>query len=382
MHPDNFGVHFFCMICKEIIKYIEEWAPKEIAWQKDNVGLQIGKAERKLKNILLCLELTNEVIDDAIKKSCNFIISHHPLLFNPLKKIDLQNDKNSKLIERLIKKDITLYSVHTNFDFTKDGVSFELAKVLKLKNIDFLTRTKSMQYKLVVFVPSTFTEKVSDAIFEAGGGVIGEYNRCSFRTNGTGTFRGSASANPTVGEKERYEKLQEVRLEVIVDTWKLNRVLSALFKVHPYEEAAYDIYPLENPGNYGGGAIGELENFYSKVDFLKFISEQLKVKNFRYVESAKNKIKKVAVCGGAGSDLIQAAINAHADAYITSDIKYHSFHDAAGKILLIDGGHYETEIHSLNELKRKLLNYAGIKNSKIKVFKYNRSTNPVIFYNN
>ena len=131
MHPDYFGVHFFCMICNEIIKYIEGWAPKEIAWQKDNVGLQIGTIERKIK-------ITNEVIDDAIKKSCNLIVSHHPLLFNPLKKIDLQNDKNSKLIERLIKKDITLYSAHTNLDFTRDGVSFELAKVLKLKNIDFL----------------------------------------------------------------------------------------------------------------------------------------------------------------------------------------------------------------------------------------------------
>ncbi len=382
MHPEIIGVHFFCMICKEIIKYIEEWAPKEIAWQKDNVGLQIGTADRKLKNILLCLELTNEVIDDAIKKSCNFIISHHPLLFSSLKKIDLQNDKNSKLIERLIKKDITLYSAHTNLDFTRGGVSFELAKVLKLKNIDFLTHAKSNQYKLVVFVPSTFTEKVSDAIFEAGGGVIGEYKRCSFRTNGTGTFRGSERANPTVGKKGQDEKVEEVRLEVVIDSWKVKKVLSALFKVHPYKEAAYDIYPLENSGNYGSGAIGELENSYSKVEFLKFISGQLKVKNFRYVESPKNKIKKVAVCGGAGSALIQEAINANADAFITADIKYHSFHDAIGKILLVDAGHYETEIHSLNELKRRLSNYAGINNSNIKIFKYNGSTNPIIFYNN
>jgi len=382
MHPDYFGVHFFCMICKEIIKYIEEWAPKETAWQKDNVGIQIGAADRKLRNILLCLELTGEVIDDAIKKSCNFIISHHPLLFNPLKRIDLQNDKNSKLIERLIKKNITLYSAHTNLDFTRDGVSFELAKVLKLKNIDFLKRAGSSQYKLVVFVPESFAKKVSEAIFGAGGGIIGEYKRCSFRTNGIGTFRGSDTANPVFGKKGRDEEVKEVRLEVLINSPALNKVLQALFKVHPYEEVAYDIYPLENPGNSGAGAIGELENSFSKAEFLKFISGQLKIRNFRYVESTNNKIKKVAVCGGAGSDLIQDAINAAADAFITADIKYHSFHDAAGKIFLIDAGHYETEIHSLNELKRRLTSYAKINKSKVKIFKYNGSTNPIIFYNN
>lgn len=382
MHPDYFGVHFFCMICKEIIKYIEEWAPKEIAWQKDNVGLQIGSVDRKIKNILLCLELTNEVIDDAIKKGCNLIVSHHPLLFSPLKRIDLQNDKNSKLIERLIKKDITLYSAHTNLDFTKGGVSFELAKVLKLKNIDFLSRAKSNQYKLAVFVPAEYIEKVADAIFEAGGGKIGGYNNCSFRTSGTGTFKGSANSNPAIGEIGKYEKVNEVKLEVLVDSWKVKQVLAALFKSHPYEEVAYDIYPLENSGNYGAGAIGEFENPLSKTDFLKFISTQIKVKNFRYVDCPKNKIKKVAVCGGAGSDLLNEAIYANADAFITADIKYHLFHDAKSKILLVDAGHYETEIHSLNELKRRLTHFIGINNSNIKIFKFNGSTNPIIFYNN
>jgi dinuclear metal center YbgI/SA1388 family protein len=370
------------MICKEITKYIEEWAPKEIAWQKDNVGLQIGSVDRKIKNILLCLELTNEVIDDAIKKGCNLIISHHPLIFSPLKKIDLQNDKNSKLIERLIKKDITLYSAHTNLDYTKDGVSFELAKVLNLKNIEFLKPLKSNQFKLVVFVPSKFTNQVSDAIFNAGGGLIGEYSKCSFRTNGTGTFKGSQKTNPIIGKKNQDETVEEVRLEIIIDSWKIKKVLSALFEAHPYEEVAYDIYPLENSGNFGDGAIGVLEKHYSKNEFLDFVSRQLKIKNFRYVGSTKNKIKKVAVCGGAGIDLLNDAMIANADAFITADIKYHSFHDAAGKILLVDAGHYETEIHSLNELKRRLSSYAGINDSNIKILKYNGTTNPIIFYNN
>lgn len=382
MHPDYFGVHFFCMICKEITKYIEEWAPKETARQKDNVGLQIGSVDRKLKNILLCLELTNEVIDDAIKKGCNLIISHHPLLFNPLRKIDLQNDKNSKLIERLIKNDITLYSAHTNLDYAKDGVSFELAKVLKLRNIEFLSPLKANKFKLVVFVPAEFTEKVAEAIFNAGGGEIGEYSKCSFRTNGTGTFRGSQKTNPAVGKKNQDEMVEEIKLEIIIDSWRVKKVLSALFQAHPYEEVAYDIYPVENSGNFGDGAIGDLERFYTRSEFLKLVAGCLRIKNFRYAGSANNKIKKVAVCGGAGIDLMNDAINAKADAFITADIKYHSFHDAVDKILLIDAGHYETEIHSLNELKRRLLHYTEIKNSNLKIFKYHGSTNPIIFYNN
>ena len=309
-------------------------------------------------------------------------MSHHPLLFNPLKQIDLLNDKNSKLIERLIKKDITLYSAHTNLDFTRGGVSFELAKVLKLKSIDFLTTAKSNQRKLVVYVPEDYVDKIADAIFEAGGGIIGEYKKCSFRINGTGTFKGTENANPVVGEKGKFEKVEEIRLEVLVENRKTKQVIEAMINSHPYEEVAYDLYPLDNKGNYGAGAIGDLEMPLSKKDFLKFVSSQLKAKSFRYTESAKDKIKKVAVCGGAGSDLINDAIAAKADAFITADIKYHAFHDAKGKILLIDAGHYETEIHSLNELKRRLSDFTGANNSNIKIFKFNGSTNPIIFYNN
>lgn len=288
------------MTCNDIIKYFEEWAPKEIAWQKDNVGLQVGSINQKLKNILLCLELTNRVIDDAIKKNCNLIISHHPLLFHPLKKIDLQKDKNSKLIEKLIKNDITLYSAHTNLDFTKDGVSFELAKKLKLRKIDFLVHQNSNQFKLVVFVPMNYVDKVANAIFENGGGHIGEYSNCSFRTKGEGTFKGSGKTNPFLGKKGNEEKTDEIKLEVLVDAWKLKKILSAIIKVHPYEEVAYDIYPLENPNtNFGAGAIGELDQSISQTQFLEYVSDHLKIKNFRY-SKGKNKIKKVALCGGAG----------------------------------------------------------------------------------
>jgi len=370
------------MTCKEIIKYFESWVPKEIAWQKDNVGLQVGSTERKIKNILLCLEVTNETLDDAIKKGCNLILTHHPLLFYPLKKIDIPKDKNSKIIEKLIKNDITLYSAHTNLDFTKDGVSFALAKALNLKNIEFLKQSKSNQFKLVVFVPVDFLDKVAEAIFESGGGIIGEYSGCSFRTTGNGTFKGSENSNPFAGKKGVEEKVEEIKLEVLIDSWKLNNILHAVLKVHPYEKPAYDIYPLENSNpNYGAGAIGELEEPVDQKEFLSYVSEKLNIKNFRYAEGKKGQIKTIALCGGAGSDLIKDAINSSADAFITADIKYHTFHDAAGEMLLIDAGHYETEIHSLNEVKRRLEDYITESDHEVKVFKYNGSTNPIIFYN-
>jgi dinuclear metal center YbgI/SA1388 family protein len=368
------------MTCGEIFKYIQSWAPEEIAWNKDNVGLQVGSAERKVKNILLALDLNMKVITEAVKKDCNIIITHHPLLFNPLKKIDIDRDNASQLVEKLIKHDITLFSAHTNLDFTKDGVSFELAKTLKLKNIRFLSNIKSTQYKLIVFVPESHIEKVASAIFENDGGIIGEYSNCSFRTKGKGSFKGSEKTSPSAGKKLNYEKVDEIKLEVLIDSWKLNKILSAIRNVHPYEEIAYDVYPLNNENtNYGIGAIGELDNPLSQKEFLNHVSQSLKINNFKYTTGKMNKIKMVAVCGGSGSDVIPAAIKKGADALITADIKYHTFFDNEGKLLLIDAGHYETEIFSLNEINKRLTEL--IKKKKNKIFKYNGSTNPVIFYN-
>lgn len=369
------------MTCGEIFKYIENWAPKEVAWNKDNVGLQIGSAERKVKNILLSLDLNMEVVKEAIKKDCNLIITHHPLFFNPLRKIDTGRDSKSLLIEKLIKHDITLFSAHTNLDFTKDGVSFQLAKALKLKNIRFLTNLKSIQYKLVIFVPETHLEKVANSIFDTGGGIIGEYSNCSFRTAGTGSFKGSEKSSPLIGKKMNYEKVDEIKLEVLIDSWKLEKILSAIRKVHPYEEIAYDVYPINNEHtSYGVGTVGETDKPMNYNEFLGHVSRCLKIKNFRYSGSNRNRIKTVAVCGGSGSEFISEAIKKDADAYITADIKYHTFFDNEDKLLLIDAGHYETEISSLSELNKRLR--AFITEKKIRVYKFSRNANPVNFYNN
>ena len=370
------------MKCIEIIKNIENWAPKEIAWQKDNVGLQIGDTDKRIKNILLCLEVNDRVVEEALKNNCNLIISHHPFFFSPLKKIDIANDRKSRLIDKLIKHDIILYAAHTNLDYTQDGVSFQLAERLELQNINFLINLHSNQYKISIFVPENACDKVANAIFNSGGGIIGGYSNCSFRTKGNGTYKKSGNTRPALGKKEELRLVDEIKLEVIIDRWKLHSVLTEIKKVHPYEEIAYDLVPLDNLNlNYGIGAVGYLPKDYNLKDFLSYITHKLKIDNFRYTNGKKKIIRKVAVCGGSGSEYFHDAISKNCDAYITADIKYHSFQDAEQEIFLIDAGHYETEIFSLNEIRKRIVYHLNNKKD-IKVYLYSGSTNPVIFYNN
>jgi dinuclear metal center YbgI/SA1388 family protein len=382
MHFEQRSAFFFEMTGKDVIKYLEAWAPKGIAWERDNVGLQVGDPKIKIKNILLSLDLSEEVIESAKKDNCNLIITHHPLLFYPLKNLDVSKNRISKLIQMLIKNEMTLYSAHTNLDFTKFGVSYQLANRLTLKKIRFLKNLTQNQVKLVVYVPETHLNNVAEVIHNAGGGVIGEYSHCSFRTGGTGAFKGSDESKPSIGKKLVLETVEEIKFEVVVDKWKLDQVISSMKKAHPYEEVAFDIYPLDNENvNYGIGAIGELSESMSKNDFLKFVSSKLKVPSFRHTKTNKNKILTVAVCGGSCSELIDETIKQHADAFVTADIKYHAFQDAEEKILLVDAGHYETEVPVLDELKKRLKKFLE-KNKNVKVLKFKGSTNPVVFYNN
>lgn len=365
----------------EIIKYLEEWAPPEIAWKNDNVGLQVGSKDVKIKNILIALELNEKVLEKAIKTDCNFIFTHHPFIFTPIKNLDISKDSKAKIISQLIKNDITLYCAHTNLDFTKYGMSFELAEKLQLTNIEFLTHEENNQYKLVIFIPIEEVDNVAEAIFKEGGGIIGEYYKCSNQVIGEGTFQGSGNSNPTVGSKGQYERVVEIRLEVLVDSWKLDSVIKAIQKSHPYEEPAYDIYPLKNKNtNFGAGAVGNLKTAMTVVEFLSHVKKSLKADAIRFTPGKKGKIKNVAVCGGSGSDLLEPAVKKKADAFITADIKYHTFQDAENRILLIDAGHYETEVVILNAVKKRLSSL--LKDKKSKVYIYNGSTNPIKFYNN
>jgi dinuclear metal center YbgI/SA1388 family protein len=322
-------------------------------------------------------------VERAISKNCNLIITHHPVIFAPLKKLDLESDGKAQIIEKCIQKNVTVYSAHTNFDFSYNGVSFALANKLGLTKVEFLENTNRDQYKLVVFVPELFLDRLSDAIFEAGGGRIGNYNKCSYRVSGTGTFEGNEKSNPLLGTSENFEQVEEIKLEVILDKWNLHNVISEMIHAHPYDEPAYDIYPLENDNvNYGYGAIGNLNKALSEKEFLQLVSKSLRADNLRFCSGTGRKIKRVAVCGGSGVQYLNSALLKGADAYVTADIKYHDFQAAEKRILFVDAGHYETEIHSLKELQKVLSEYVNKKNGGSEIFINSGSTNPVKFYNN
>ncbi len=383
MHQSDWCIFFDFMTINKLIRFIENWAPPEIAWERDNVGLQIGSRDYTIRNVFLALDLTEDVVDKAIKNNCNLIFTHHPFLFTPLKKIDYSRNPKASLIKKLIINEISVFSAHTNLDYTKDGVSFQLAKKIGLTNIEFLSPLSGKELKLVVFVPADYKKIVADAIFNAGGGIIGEYENCSFSSVGKGTFKGSANSNPAIGEKEKFTEVDEIKIEVIVENRKLSDVISSMLKVHPYEEPAFDVYPLNNISKkYGAGAVGELGKSLSAKEFLKLTAGNLKTSALKYSAGKGGKIKKVAVCGGTCSDLLPAAIKKNADAFITADVKYHTFQDAEGKILLVDAGHYETENVALDEVKRRLDDFFARNGEQIKTLKYKGNTNPVKFFIN
>jgi dinuclear metal center YbgI/SA1388 family protein len=368
------------MILSEIQNIIEEWAPKEIAWERDNVGIQIGSQNSIIHKILVTLDVTPPVIDEAIKKRVDLIISHHPIFFNPLKSINLDTTLGI-MIFKLVRNNIAVYSSHTNLDFTHDGVSFALAQKMGLKDIDFLLKNQSINRKIVAFVPSDYSKIVIEAMAKEGAGIIGEYETCSFKSIGTGSFKASNKAKPYVGEIGKLETVDEMRVEMIVPQWKLSRVIASLKRVHPYEEVAFDVYPLLTPStSYGAGAIGNLPRSMNQKEFLKYVLKRLPAKMISYNKSNSRSIKRVAMCGGNGSDMIQVASQNGADAFITGDISYHRFTDTPQDILLIDAGHFETEQPVVpvitNFLKKELKN----RNSNIQIFESKNGVNPINYF--
>ena len=369
----------FFMTVSDVHRIISAWAPKDIAWEKDNIGLQIGDYAAAVKGILVCLDVTPKVVAEAAKRKANLIISHHPLLFRPPKSITPQ-DEVGKTIRALIEKSINLYSAHTNLDFTSGGTSFALAEALGLKNTEFLHSTYRVQKKLVTFVPEQHVGEVRDAMAEAGAGVIGNYDHCSFGTKGIGTFRGNEKATPAVGVKGRVEQAAEIRLEMIVNQWDVPNVLTALHRNHPYEEVAYDLYPLDNVNEqYGMGVMGTLERPMRVRQFLEFVKKRLRVGALRYTAGRAKTISTIAACGGSGAELVDTAIGKGADAFITADVKYHDFHHAQGNVLLIDAGHYETEQPVVNAVVMRLKREFEANGARVPVAATQITTNPVLY---
>ncbi len=331
------------MKIKDITNYLETLAPLSLQESYDNAGLITGKKDTEITGVLITLDTTPEVINEAIQKNANLIVSHHPIIFKGLKKINGNNYVERTIIKAL-KNDIAIYAIHTNLDNVSKGVNSILCKKLDLINCKPLLPRENQLRKLVTFIPKDHFEEVSSAIFKAGAGHIGNYDNCSFNAEGIGTFRAGKNTNPFVGEKNKLHKEPEIRFETVFPFYLQNQILNTLFDAHPYEEVAYDIYKIENFfDKTGAGMIGELKNKISEIDFLKKIKTNLNAGMIRHTALLDKQIKKVALCGGSGSFLLKQAISQKADIYISSDFKYHEFFDADNKILITDVGHFETE---------------------------------------
>ncbi|PEN05678.1 Nif3-like dinuclear metal center hexameric protein [Longimonas halophila] len=335
---------------RRIAQSLEQWAPPASAQNYDNVGLQVGRADAEVRRAVLALDLTHEVLNEAIEAGAELIVTHHPLIFQPLKQITGSGYANN-LALRLAESGIALYSIHTNLDAAPGGVSFALAERLGVSEPTFLALMDDAACKLVTFVPEDHAEAVHMAMADAGGGRIGNYDACAFRTHGTGTFRPGTDTDPHIGTAGgELETVEEIRLEMEVTQWALPAVRAAMHEAHPYEEVAHDVYPLNQSTTQAGmGAIGMLDEVMPLSAFLARVSRQLDAESLRYAGTPDAPVERVAVCGGAGSSLVGAAQGAGADAYVTADVKYHDFFRVLGadtgtpQMAFIDAGHYETE---------------------------------------
>lgn len=362
----------------DIINIMNRWAPLYLIDSWDSTGFQIGDPNKDIKKILVSLDLDREVFEKAKKENIDMIITHHPLLFKPMAKIT-KEDYKGRLVYDLIKEDIVVYNAHSNLDLAIGGINDTLASLLNLRDIEVLEKVyEEKLYKIVVFVPRTHVEEVRNALGEAKAGWIGNYSHCTYNIDGIGTFMPREGTNPFIGSLNKLEKVEETRIETIVEKRNLNRVLNEMIKVHPYEEVAYDIYPLENTGaQYGYGRVGNIEEIPLNR-FLDKIKKELRLDKLRVYGDIDRKIKRVALCGGSGSDFIKSAYYKGADLYLTGDIKYHDGQLAKELgLLLVDGNHFDTEKIILPVVKEKLLQNIE---EDIDIILYEKSTAPFVIY--
>ena len=363
------------MQLKQITQYIESIAPLAFQESYDNAGLIIGHPDDEISGILITLDITEEIMDEAISKKLDLIVCHHPIIFSGIKKL---NGKNyiERCVAKAIKNDIAIYAAHTNLDSVFGGVNSKICEKLELHNCQILAPTSNFLKKLVTFVPVADAKKVREAIFEAGAGHIGNYDSCSFNQTGNGTFRGNDQTNPYVGEKNELHSEEETRIETIFPKHIQSKVIQALMKAHPYEEVAYDIYPLDNEYTQAGiGMIGELQEPVDELDFLRKIKAAFNCEVIKHTRLLGKPIQKVAVCGGSGSTYLGKAMAQKADIFISGDFKYHQFFDAENQIIIADIGHYESEQFT-KEVFYELLTK---KFPKFAVHLSDFSTNPVSY---
>lgn len=364
------------MKIQDLVNFLETIAPASLQENYDNAGLLTGNGDWDCTGVLTTLDATEAVVAEAVEKGLNLVVAHHPIIFGGLKKI---NGKNyvEKTIIRAIKNDIAIFAIHTNLDHVINGVNGKIADKLGLINRKILQPKSGLVKKLVTFVPAMQAEAVRNAIFDAGGGRIGNYSNCSFNTEGKGTFKGDDGTHPFAGTPGMLHTEQEVRIETIFPAWLEHNVLSAVLKAHPYEEVAYDIYTLDNlHPEAGSGLYGELREPMSEQDFLRYLAKTFNLDVIRHTPMCNKPVKKIALCGGAGSFLINSALASGADFYVTGDVKYHEFFDAGSKLVVADIGHYESEQFTIELLfdiiSEKFPNFA-VQKSVVK-------TNPVSYF--
>jgi dinuclear metal center YbgI/SA1388 family protein len=361
---------------KDVVTFLEQWAPPGLQESYDNSGLLTGDPETEITGVLISLDCTEEVVKEAVEKGCNLIISHHPIIFRGLKSLTGKNYVERTVI-KAIRETIGIYAIHTNLDHVIHGVNAKIAEKLELQDARILVPKSDQLKKLVCFVPKKDTNKVLKALYDAGAGSIGNYSHCSFRTKGTGTFKPNESANPHIGTHGETEEVNENRIELIFPSHVEFTLINTMKKVHPYEEVAYYVSRLDNENQeIGAGMIGSLSEAVRPEEFLQYVKDKMNTGTIRYTTGFQGPITRVALCGGAGSFLLSKAIQAGAHAFITGDFKYHEFFDAEDRIMIADIGHYESEVYTKDliyeVLSEKFTNFA-LRLSKV-------VTNPVSYF--
>lgn len=331
---------------KDIIQHLESIAPLAYQESYDNSGLLTGNSKDEVQAVLISLDVTEEVVEEAIKLGANLIVAHHPIIFRGLKSLTGKNYVERTII-KAIKHDIAIYAIHTNLDNVHNGVNKKICDKLELINTKILAPKIAVLSKIVTFIPVDAVDQVKNSMFKVGAGGIGNYSECSFSVIGEGEFNPNEDANPTIGNKGTREKVSEARVEIILPTFLTNQTIQALKSAHPYEEVAYYLSSLDNKNQQvGSGMIGELKTPLAGLDFMHYLKDKMALKVIKHTKILEKNIRKIAVCGGSGSFLLPSAKSKGADIFITSDYKYHEFFDADGEIIIADIGHYESEVYT------------------------------------
>ena len=363
------------MKVKDIISDLEKWAPPYLQESYDNSGLIVGREDWNTDGVIVALDCTEEVIDEAIEKDISLIVMHHPIVFNGLKRFN-GSTYVERVVMKAIKNDIAIYAIHTNLDNVHWGVNAKIIELLGLGKHKILNPMKNSLKKFQVYVPSTHVESVELAVFSAGGGRISSYEECSFKSNGIGSFKGGKGTNPVIGKVGKREFVEEMKLEFIVPVFMVKDVESAARTAHPYEEMAFEWLAIENNATlYGAGAVGELKE---PLEFKVFLDRIKTIfgTTLKYTAPPRDTVQRIAVCGGSGSFLLDAAKAVDADIFITSDYKYHQFFDADGTISILDIGHFESEQFTIDLIADRL----SEKFPKFAVLKTAVNTNPIQYY--